>query len=234
MRAQLLRRAQRPIDRYGEAQSLGAAGAREDSGVHTDNVSLRAHQGTARVARVDGGIRLDHVGVDRLATVAASAKGRGQDVTADAGDHACRHGRLDVRQQIPERVADRDRRLANHEAIRITELGKRQLDVGLQQCQVGEFVDADERGRVIAAVGGRHDNLGRTLNDVGVGQQVAAGRNGESGAQTLDLTLVAEWDEELLEERTRHHALPSDDVDANDGRDDAMGRFDDRRLASTR
>ena len=87
------------VDRDREADRLRAA---DDRGVDADHLAARVQQRPARVARVQRGVGLDHVGISRPVPSACCGPAR---------DDAGRHGVLEA-----ERIADRDRDLAARSA----------------------------------------------------------------------------------------------------------------------
>src|SRR5205823_1177604 len=102
----------RAVYRYCEADSNRAAAWREDRAVNADYLAQRVHQRSARIARIDRGVGLNHVHVHTL-TLAL----RGE-VSAGSTDDSDGDARLGVGEDESVGVADRDRPLADHEIAR--------------------------------------------------------------------------------------------------------------------
>jgi hypothetical protein len=107
---------------HREADADGAAGRRQDRRVDADHLAGHVEQGTARVALVDGGVRLDVVVV-----------GAALDVAAAGRDDAGGDGEAEA-----ERVADRHHPVARTHLLRVAETDRFQRRVALHP-QHGEI-----------------------------------------------------------------------------------------------
>ena len=155
----------RGVDRDREADPHVAVRAAPggDLRVDPDDAAARVEQRTARVARVERGVGLDHVVDPEPARRGEAALER-------------RHHAGGERLLEPERVADRDRRVADLQARGAAELERVEVEpVGLdpQQRQVGVRILADGERRDGVVVGERDLDPRRALDDVGVGEDQA-------------------------------------------------------------
>ena len=162
------------VDRDREADPDGAVAraARLDLGVDPDHPARAVEQRTAGVAGVDRGVGLDHM-IDREPV-------GGADRPLDSGDDPGGDGVLK-----PERVADRDRLVADLDARGVAERKRMELGLGrvhLQHREVGRRVAPDDArvDRVLVAELDRHRL--RALDHVAVREDVAALVEGEPGA----------------------------------------------------
>src|SRR5690606_6798520 len=163
----------REVDRDGEPEPDGAAGGANHRGIDADDAAAGVEERAAGVAGVDRGVGLDEL-------VKAGAPG----AAVRGGDHAAGDGAFE-----PGRVADRDRGLADLEAVGVAEgsdgepagVDAEHGDVdgrvhaehgGLEAATVGEG-DAD-RAIVPDDVGVREDDAVRPHDDAGCGAVVVA------------------------------------------------------------
>ena len=153
--------------------TLPCVAAGLDLGVDPDHAAVRVDQRAAGVAGVDRRVGLDHVR-DR------EAVGR-LDLALQGGDDAAGDGAVE-----PERVADRDHRVADFDLRGVAERERVQFfrrRVDLEQGDVGGRVGADDFGRVVLVGGAEPDfDLVGAFDDVGVGDDVALGVDQEAGA----------------------------------------------------
>ena len=157
------------VDGNGKAYARAGARVALDERVDTHELAVVVDKRAAGVARVDGGIGLDHVGVDGVA--AGRAHGRGAIERRDdtRGD----------RLLVAERRTDRHDPLAHVELGGVTDLDRRELGgVGvleLDDSQVARGVVAHELGLIGSAVVHGHHVLVVTIDHVVVGEDVALG-----------------------------------------------------------
>ena len=149
-----------------------AAAAGLDLRVDADHAAGGVDQRPAGVARVDRRVGLDDV-LDR------EAVGR-RDLPLQRGDDAGRQRAVQA-----ERVADRDRRVADLDVLGRAQrqrLEVQALGVDLQQREVGRRVRADDLGldRLLVGELDRDRVLGRAVDDVVVGEDVAGGVDDEA------------------------------------------------------
>ncbi len=149
--------ATRHVGRDGEADALPDG---HDGGVDADHPPVQVEERTARVAGIDGGVGLDEALVGRHAQVLAPRRGDDAD-----GDRAIQ----------PERVADRDRPLADAQLVRIAQLRHRELALGLdlQHRQVGLGVAPRDLRLELPLVRQPHLDLAGVLDQVVVGEDDA-------------------------------------------------------------
>ena len=134
-------------DREADVLRLRRVG---DRGVDPDDLAVGVHERTTRVARVDGGVGLQHAverrGRSSVATVPVRA---GDDALGDAQPALER-----------ERVADRDDLVADLQRVGVAELDRRQARrVDLQHREVGRRVVPEERRGLRRPVGERDLDL---------------------------------------------------------------------------
>ncbi len=214
----LVHRAHRDVDRNRKREPHVPAGAREDQRVDADDLAPEIEQRAAGVARIDRGVRLD-VGDQVFLRQVASL----------GADDARGHRVLET-----EGLADRDDPLAHLELVRIADRHLRQIPgFDLQHGDVGALVGADDLGLELATVGELDADLVGAVDDVGVGDEVAVGRDDETRTDRLLVELalrpaasrnLAEAAEEFVErvvfgklrQALSLHLLR--DVDADDGR----------------
>ena len=156
----------------GEAD---AAGVGQHGGIDPDHSALDVEERAAGVAGVDGGVGLDDV-ADGEAVGRLDAALQRRD---DAGGE---------RAVEPERVADRDRGIADLDVLGRAE-GERlevyAVGVDFQQRQVARRVAADDPGGNGLLVGELDGDLHRAVDDVGVGEDVAGLVDDKAGAAGL-------------------------------------------------
>ena len=157
------------VNRNGKAHARAGARIALDKRVDTHQLTVVVDERAAGVARVDGGIGLNHVGIDGIA--AGGAHGRG----AIQRRHNARGDGL----LVAERRADRHDPLAHVELGGITNLDRRELGgVGVLELDDGEVargVVAHELGLVGGAVVHGHHVLVVAVDHVVVGEDVALG-----------------------------------------------------------
>ncbi len=119
------------VGRNGEADADGAATAREDGRVDTDQAAIHGDQGTTGVSRIDCGVGLDE------RDVALDARGRPGPRRDDAAGH---------RLADAERVADRQHQIADLDVVGITQRDDRQRVAGrdLEKSQIAALVTAHQ------------------------------------------------------------------------------------------
>src|SRR5215208_3297163 len=125
--------AERAGDRDGEAYALCAA---DDGRVDADHAGRGVGQGTARVAGVDGGVRLDHVLYEPAAL--------SPDGTPQGADDARRNTPLEA-----QRVPDGHDELADHEVPGVAQRGHRRLllRVEADDREIARWIVAEHLGR---------------------------------------------------------------------------------------
>ena len=157
------------VNRNGKAHARAGARIALDERVDAHELAVVVDKRAAGVARVDGGIGLDHVGVDSVA--AGRAHGRG----AIQRRHNARRDRLFV----TEGRANRHDPLAHVELGGITDLDRRELGgVGvleLDDGQVARGIVAHELGLIGGAVVHGNHVLVIAIDHVVVGEDVALG-----------------------------------------------------------
>ena len=157
------------VNRNGKAHARAGARIALDKRVDTHELAVVVDERATGIARVDGGIGLDHVGVDSV--TAGRAHGR----RAIQRRHNARGDRL----LVAERRADRHNPLAHVELGGITNLDRRELGgVGvleLDDGQVARGVVAHELGLVGGAVVHGHHVLVIAIDHMVVGEDVALG-----------------------------------------------------------
>ena len=155
----------------GNSKAHARAGARIalDERVDAHQLTIVVNERATRVARVDGGIGLDHVGIDSVTVGRAHGRGAIQ----------CRHNARGDRLLVAERRADGHDPLAHVELGGITDLDRRELGgVGILELddgQVARGVVAHELGLVGGAVVHGHHVLVVAVDHVVVGEDVALG-----------------------------------------------------------
>ena len=174
------------VDGEGEAQALGGhagAGLGILGGDDAHHVAIAVKQGAARVAGVDGAVGLQHVqgGAHRLAVGVGAAGG---DQPVQGGDDAVGEGVG----QLAQGVADGIDALAHHQLAGIAQGdGGQAGGIDLQHGHVVVLLAAHQLGGVLVAVGEGHLHrhggvVGRLLNDVVVGDDVAVLGEDKAGA----------------------------------------------------
>ena len=157
------------VDRNGKTHARAGARVALDERVDTHQLAIVVDERAAGVARVDGGIGLDHVGIDGV--TAGRAHGRG----AVERRHNARGDRL----LVAERRADRHNPLAHVELGGVADLDRRELGgVGVLELNDGEVarsIVAHELGLIGGAVVHGHHVLVVTIDHVVVGEDVALG-----------------------------------------------------------
>ena len=120
----------RLVDRDGEPEADSC-----DGGVDSDHVAVSVRERSARVARVEGRVGLDHV-LDDSAGRARAHRQR----AAERGHHARGHRACEA-----VRVPDRDDELADAEVLRVPEHRRREaVSFGPQHGEVRERVRPDD------------------------------------------------------------------------------------------
>ena len=175
------------VGRHGEADALRAHGLGVDGGVHADDLAGHVDERAAGVAGVDGGVGLDEALELGLATPLApgSSMERFLAETMPA-ETVCGEA---------EGAADGEHPVADLRAVGVAELdgGQGLCGVDLDDGDVGVCVDADDRGGTavigcVVGIGGELDvDLVGLVDDVVVGDDVAARIDDEAGAEGLAL-----------------------------------------------
>ena len=165
------------VARDGETDAGEALGVGAVQRADAHELALGVDERAAGVARVDGGVDLDQVGVERV------ARGALEELVAREGrDDALRDGLLEA-----EGAAHRHDPVADLQRRGVPDLHRGDagaLEVDLDHSDVGGGVGAHE-GRVVAlSVDGHGDALG-VLDHVVVGDDVAVRVVDDAGAQAL-------------------------------------------------
>src|SRR4051794_8101922 len=174
---QLLRDALDRARRDREADAVAAARVALDLGVDADHLAARVEQRPARVAVVDRRVGLDRARDREVVRRLDGAVQRAHDARGD--------GVLEA-----ERAADRDRAVADLDAVRVGERQRVQLGLGrvdLDDGDVGRRVGADDLRARGLAVGEGDGDRGRAVDDVLVGGDVAVRVDHEARALGLRL-----------------------------------------------
>ena len=161
----------RLVDRNGEADALGAG---PHGHVDADHFAVDVQQRSAGIAGVDAGVGLDQVVVAlRIADLHRAVQG---------ADDAAGDGVL-----VAIGVAHGDDRFADHQIARGAERDDRQLlrHVDLDHRQVVDRIGGNQLGHVIVAVGQRDFDLLHAVDDVEVGDDVAALVDDDAGAHAV-------------------------------------------------
>ncbi len=224
------------VDRNRESETDRASGtAREDERVDADHLTLGVDERAARVARVYGGVGLNHVRPDlRLAPRAANL---GLYVAAKRRDHTHRDGRVAVSQEVAVGIADRDHPLTDQHVVGVAQRGYRQIFAfNPEESEIGRLVCGDQLAIQLAAVHQRDHDVSRATHDVLVGNHVTILGDDETGAQVLNLPQpFSRWEEtakeRIIEWTPLTDDLGGDHVDRNDRWPHAFGSHDDRRAA---
>ena len=157
------------VDRNGKAHARAGARVALDERVDTHKLAVIVNERAAGVARVDGGIGLDHVGIDGVTVGRAHGRGAIERRDDTRGD----------RLLVAKRRTDGHDPLAHVELGGITDLNRRELGgVGvleLDNGQVARGVVAHELGLICGAVIHGHHVLVIAIDHVVVGEDVALG-----------------------------------------------------------
>ena len=157
------------VNGNGKAHARAGARVALDERVDAHQLAVVVNERAAGVARVDGGIGLDHVGIDGVTV--GRAHGRG----AIQRRHNARGDRL----LVAEGRTDRHDPLAHVELGGVTDLDRRELGgVGvleLDDGQVARSIVAHELGLIGGAVVHGHHVLVIAIDHVVVGEDVALG-----------------------------------------------------------
>src|SRR6185437_14754691 len=208
MSDQLFHDAVRHVDRNSETDSLIAALTTEsfaigqNCGVDADQVSVQVHQRAARIAGIDGSVRLNEVLI--VLDTQSTASGGANDA----------HGRgfADA-----VRVANSKHDVSDMQIARVAELHRRQIGrVNFEHRDVRIGVGADDFRREFALIGKANFDIGGAVYHVIIREDCSVRGNNDAGAKTLfalalghhlAAALIAE---ELLEEgivEERHSLL---------------------------
>src|SRR5689334_18155907 len=167
------------IDRYGEAQPDGATARRVDRAVHANDLTIGVDQRTAGIARIDGGVGLDHV------EVRGRPLGASHEVPTRAADDTCRNARLWIPEKESIWISDGDRPFTDEQVVGIADLGHGQgIRVDLDDGEIVGLVGPENLGRKCLAVSHHHRNACRAGNDMRVGDDDTIWPDYEAGAQT--------------------------------------------------
>ena len=157
------------VNRNGKTHARAGARVALDKRVDTHKLAIVVDERAAGVARIDGGIGLDHVGVDGIAAGRAHGRGAIQRRNDARGD-----GLL-----VAKRRTDRHDPLAHVKLGGVTDLDRGELgSIGvleLDDGQVARSIVAHELGLVGGAVVHGHHVLVVTIDHVVVGEDVALG-----------------------------------------------------------
>ena len=157
------------VNGNGKAHARAGARIALDERVNTHELAVVVDERAAGVARVDGGIGLDHVGVDGVATGRAHGRGAIERRNDARGD----------RLFVAKRRTDGHNPLAHVELGGITDLNRRELGgvciLELDDGQIARSIVAHELGLVGGAVVHGHHVLVVTIDHVVVGEDVTLG-----------------------------------------------------------
>jgi hypothetical protein len=209
VREDFLHHAAHQIHRNGDADALGAHLLTEHRGVDAHELATRVDQRATGVADVDGRIGLDEAFVRRDAELR----------TARRADDAVRH-----RLREPERIADRQHRIADLQRVGTAELHHRQiLECDLQHREIGVRIAPHHFGVRAATVGELHPDLIGLRHHVMIGDDVALPIDDDSRTErilhTLPIARLRRVAEELFQPEAREPlGHDADRVDVHDGR----------------
>ena len=207
----------------GEADADAAARTREDGRVDADEPAFHVDEGSARIAGIDGGVRLDE-GLEIRHSDIGAGKRR---------NDARGNGLPDA-----EGIADGEDEVPDGEVVMVREGQRRQRLLHALQPQDGEvrarIAQHDVRGELPLVVQG-HLDLGRIGDDMVVGYDEPVALDDHARAQRPLHALPGDrgaTSEELLEEGIVEdgaglRAFDALGIDVDDGRD---GAPDDRRI----
>ena len=147
------------VDRHREGDAGIGACAADDGGVDAHQTAFQIHQRAARIAHVDGGIRLDEILV--VVIVQAGA--------AQSADDALRHGLTQA-----ERVAHRHHIVTDAQVV---DVGKRQflqlVALDFQQGDIRAGITAQQLRGVLATVLQRYHDLVSIGDHMVIGDDIA-------------------------------------------------------------
>src|ERR1700730_3899746 len=163
------------IDRDGKADTNITATRCHYRRIDADDPSLQIDQRASRIARIDRGVGLDEI---LIAFDAGAAPERADDPRG--------HGLAEA-----ERIADREDKIADLQAIGVADRNSGQTTAGdLQQGNVGIGIAADQFRFEMAIVLGRDLDAVRVLDDVGIRHHITLGRiDDDARAGRLGLAL---------------------------------------------
>src|ERR1017187_5857480 len=211
----------------GKAHARERSGRRDEKGVDPDHFAMRVDQRAARVAGVDGGIGLDEL--SGLAGVIGVRIGAIQGADNSPGDGE----------------AESDRITESQHSLPGLELGRvAQRDIGevaafdLDDREIGKRIGADQFSGQNAAIAEGNLDVGGTVHNVVVGDDVSVGRDDDAASDAVcklrllrHLSALAELVLEVLLHPFRHSLRPTfsdllllhlgGDGDVDDGRSDA-------------
>ena len=109
-------------------------------------------------------------------------------VAADRADDALGGGVLQAKGR-----ADGQHPFAHLQRVGVADFhGRQVLAIDFQQGDVGHFVHADELGRTLPLVAEPDDDLVGVLGNMGIGQDIAVGREDEARAQRVGLVFAGQ------------------------------------------
>jgi len=167
-----------PVGRgvHGDCQAEPDA---RDGRVDADDTAVRVGQRTAGAARVQRGVGLDDV-LDQSGGRAAAGGDAAAERTDDAGGHAAGQ---------PERVTHGDHELTDTETVGVAVLRRvGDAPVGAQDREVRQRIATDHVDAGGRTVRERRLTRRRPAHDVGVGDEVALGRQHDPGPGRLAVT----------------------------------------------
>jgi hypothetical protein len=170
------------VDGDGKADAGVGAGGGEDGGVDPDDAAGGVEQGPARIAGIDRGVGLDHVG--------DLAARRGRQAAGQRADHARRQGLVEA-----EGVADGESRLAHLEVRRRAHLDRRRQARSVGHVQHRKVVarrGTDRRYPRHLARCQPDEHLAGALDDMVIGHHVPGLVPHEAGAG-LHVASVLAW-----------------------------------------
>ena len=178
------------VDWHGKADAGARTRWTKDGCVYADDAPAAVEQGTARVAPVDGRVRLDYAG-NGPSVCALKGASQGAD---DAG------GQRPFK--LAKRIADSDGTLADSQIRRCSQFNRRQQTfrrIDLEQRQIGACIQPDYCGRQDCVITETHLDSLCTLNHMIVGQDMASPVEHEPGTNTF-------FRNGLIEEATAQHS----------------------------
>jgi len=172
------------VDRDGKAHAAvaGAGAAGFNLRIHANHVAVQVQQRTARVAGVDGGVRLDGLRDGKA--------GQGRDGAPQRADDAARQRAIQ-----PVGVADCHHRLPHRQAVGIAQhqrLHALRQRIHLHHCQVAVQVHPNHRAGEDGVIGENHIHCIGALHHVGIGDDMPVAVNHKPGTQPLADELPAE------------------------------------------
>ena len=198
------------VDGNGEANPHAAAGTRVDRRIDADELAVEIDQRAARIAGIDGGVRLDE---------------EAQVADPDLRARERRNDALGHRLADAERIADGDYEISDLERVRVAKLEHREI-LGPrepQHRQIRARITQHDLRLELALVGKRDLHLGHAFDHVIIGDDKTRGVDDDARAQRFRYPGVAVAAEKLpenrvVEQRIARHRLHPRGVDVDDRR----------------